>query len=192
MLLFLTACEASDRNGKIEDLILKMAKGDTEALGSLYEEIKTDVYAFCLSRAQNVEDAEDICEDTFVRIYKYARLYTPKGKPMAWIFTVALNILKRHKAIKARHISYDDAISDTVDESQGIEEALSERSFLKWLISSLDELSRSILVMHAVSGLKHREIAKILDIPLATVLSKYNRAIKKLKNMAEGGGKSDE
>lgn len=192
MLLFLTACEICDRNGKIEDLILKMAKGDTEALGSLYEEIKTDVYAFCLSRAQNVEDAEDICEDTFVRIYKYARLYTPKGKPMAWIFTVAQNILKRHKAIKARHISYDDAIADTVDESQGIEEALSERSFLKWLISSLDEQSRSILVMHAVSGLKHREIAKILDIPLATVLSKYNRAIKKLKNMAEGGGKSDE
>lgn len=188
----MTACEVSDRNGKIEDLILKMAEGDTEALGSLYEEIKTDVYAFCLSRAQNVEDAEDVCEDTFVRIYKYARLYTPKGKPMAWVFTVAQNILKRHKAIKARHISYDDAIADTADDTQGIEDSLADSSFLKWLISSLDELSRSVLVMHAVSGLKHREIAKILDMPLATVLSKYNRAIKKLRKLAEEGGKPDE
>ncbi len=192
MLLFLTVDELTGRNGKIENLILKMAEGNTDALGELYEMIKTDVYAFCLSKTGNVEDAEDATEDAFVRIYKYARLYKPCGKPMAWVFTVAVNILKRQRTLKGRHISYDDAIQDTEDESEGIEDSLVKSSFLKWLMSSLDEVSRTVLVMHAVSGLKHREIAKILDMPLATVLSKYNRAIKKLNEKARREGAPNE
>ena len=51
------------------------------------------------------------------------------------------------------------------------------------LLNTLDENERQIVVLHAVSGLKHREIASMLNMPLATVLSKYNRAIKKLQKI---------
>ena len=43
------------------------------------------------------------------------------------------------------------------------------------------------MILHAVTGWKHREIAQLLEIPLATVLSKYRRALQKLKNTLEGG-----
>ena len=47
------------------------------------------------------------------------------------------------------------------------------------------------MILHALTGLKHREIAEILDLPLGTVISKYNRALKKMKKEIEGGVNGD-
>ena len=53
-------------------------------------------------------------------------------------------------------------------------------------LGTLEEQARRIVLLHAVTGLKHREIAQLLELPLATVLSKYHRALKKLKAQLEG------
>jgi RNA polymerase sigma-70 factor (ECF subfamily) len=58
------------------------------------------------------------------------------------------------------------------------------------MLKLLSDEERQIITLHAVSGLKHRQIAELLDIPLSTVLSKYNRAIKKLQNKTEGGNRA--
>ena len=55
-----------------------------------------------------------------------------------------------------------------------------DRIVLEALLKSLQDTERQILVLHALSGMKHREIASLLQIPLPTVLSKYHRAVKKL------------
>ena len=54
------------------------------------------------------------------------------------------------------------------------------------LLDSLDSQERRIVVLHAVTGLKHREIAALLELPLSTVLSKYSRSLKKLRKQLEG------
>ena len=56
-----------------------------------------------------------------------------------------------------------------------------DRLVLAALMNRLSDREREIVLLHAVSGLKHREIAKVLSLPLSTVLSKYSRAMKKLK-----------
>ena len=61
---------------------------------------------------------------------------------------------------------------------------------LETCLKDLSDEERQIVVMHAVSGLKHREIADLLRIPLGTVLSKYRRAIKKLRTRLEQDGKN--
>ena len=61
-----------------------------------------------------------------------------------------------------------------------------ERELLQTALAALEEQERRIVVLHAVTGLKHREIAQLLELPLATVLSKYHRALKKLKVRLEG------
>ncbi len=179
------------RNAEIEDLLCKISSGTNkrEAFAKLYELIKTDVYAFALSRMGNEADAEDVTEDCFVRIYRFAEQYKSKGKPMAWIFTIAINIIKRHRVLKSRHISYDDEIGDSLaDEGEGPELSAVNRDLVSALLSTLSSVERDIVIMHAVSGVKHREIAKLLQLPLSTVLSRYNRAIKKLREKAEEGG----
>lgn len=59
------------------------------------------------------------------------------------------------------------------------------RMLLTALLEQLSDQEREIVVLHAQTGMKHREIAQILDLPLATVLSKYRRAIIKLQQAAQ-------
>ena len=74
----------------------------------------------------------------------------------------------------------DDEEWDAIPEdAQGL--SFEDKDLLGSALKLLDETERRIVILHAASGLKHREIAKQLDIPLPTVLSKYARAIKKLK-----------
>ena len=64
-----------------------------------------------------------------------------------------------------------------------------DRIVLQEALSKLDFEERQIVILHSLTGLKHREIGEILELPVGTVLSKYNRSIKKLKKqMDENGG----
>jgi RNA polymerase sigma factor (sigma-70 family) len=68
---------------------------------------------------------------------------------------------------------------------------ISERIALQTVLKELDEEERSIILLHAVSGYKHHEIASYLGIPLATALSKYHRGLKKMRRLVaaqEGNG----
>ena len=62
-----------------------------------------------------------------------------------------------------------------------------DRHVLQAALSGLSDEERQVVILHAVTGWKHREIAQLLEIPLATVLSKYRRALQKLKHTLEGG-----
>ncbi len=60
-----------------------------------------------------------------------------------------------------------------------------DRLVLEQCLKALDDSERQVVILHAVGGMKHRETAELLGLPLATVLSKYSRAIKKLKSKLE-------
>ena len=62
-----------------------------------------------------------------------------------------------------------------------------DRTVLTAALSALSEEERQIIMLHVTAGLKHREIAQLLELPLSTVLSKYRRALSKLKQKLEGG-----
>ena len=181
----MTADEVLDRDLLAEQYIFNMAAGDLSAMGKLYELIRTDVYAYALSKTANPSDAEDVVQDTFLRLWKYAARYSSHGKLMAWVFTVELNVIRKYasrpQAVELDHArtSFEESVEDSVIESE----------LLRHLLHDLGENEREIVTLHVISGMKHREIAELLGKPLSTVLSCYNRAIKKLrvKIMEKGG-----
>ncbi len=183
-MIFYTLEQLENRRLRLEELIERIADGDREALGELYSLVSNDVFAYALSKTGNKADSEDIMHDTFVRIYRYAKRYVSEGKPMAWIITIAKSIIYRHNELKQRHTALNEAITDDGGTSSDIDSVI-KNEYVKFLLSALNENEREIVVLHAISGLKHREIAAVLDMPLSTVLSKYNRAIKKLKEMED-------
>lgn len=180
----LTTEEIQDRNSRIEELLAKISNGDTASIGLLYDVIKTDVFAYALSKLGNRHDADDITQDTFVQIYKYAGQYQPKGKPMAWIIRIELNLIRRHFQLNSRTAEFDESLDNTPSE-ENCEEVFINNAFLREIMKTLSEEEREIVTLHVVSGMKHREIAKLLHKPLSTVLSKYNRAIKKLQSVVK-------
>lgn len=168
------------KDGIIENCIAKIAGGDKDALALLYEESHGAVYGFALSILKNVQEAEDVLHDTYLQIWKTAYSYTPAGKPMAWIFTISRNLARMRLRAQARTVTM------TPEDWQGLladQPAVDQedRLVLASLLNSLSDEERQIVVLHAMTGLKHREIAELLGLRLSTVLSKYSRGLKKLR-----------
>lgn len=112
------------------------------------------------------------------------------GKPMAWILTIARN-LALMKLREDGRVAALDTVQIEQEEAFSRIQAVEDRVLIEKLLTALDSEERQIVMLHAVSGLKNREIALLLGLPLNTVLSKYHRAIKKLKALAEREGASN-
>lgn len=164
----------------IDECIFAVAQGDDLALERLYNLTSRSIYAYALSVTKNADDAQDVLHDTFVKAYESAHNYQTHGKPMAWLLTIAKNLCYTTFRRKSRFVDVpdEDIEARVADERNPIDKLVVEQ-----MLTRLDDNERQIVVMHAVSGLKHREIAQMLDMPLATVLSKYNRALKKLQKI---------
>lgn len=162
-----------------DNLILTIAEGDMNAFHELYESASGSVYGFALSITKNLHDAEDVLQETFLKVYSKATEYIPQGKPMAWIFTITRNLALSKLREHSKKSEYDEKHPETIDFSP-VSNA-EHRILVEKLFTFLSDDEKQILVLHAVSGMKHREIAAVLDISLNTVLSKYHRAIKRLK-----------
>lgn len=158
-----------------------IAQNDRQAFENLYHATDKTLFAYILSILRNTEDTQDVMQDTYLKIRAGAHLYKPQGKPLAWIFTIAknLSLMKLREQTKKGTYSFEDVpqavISlDNISNNENI-------MILKAALTILNDIDRQIILLHAISGLKHHEIAQILHIPLSTTLSKYNRALKKLK-----------
>lgn len=163
----------------LEEYIVRLVERDKEALEGLYEATKTAVYGFVLSILKNKHEAEDIFQDVYVKIYENADLYQANGKPMAWILTIARNLcymkLRKHK----EHVNID-VMHEILPSKKKC--SSDERMILLAAFKNISDEERNIVMLHVVGGMKFHELAKMLDLKLSTVLSKYHRAMKKLKD----------
>ena len=168
-----------------ERWIMQVAEGDQQAFARLYEATASAVYGFALSILKDHTLAEDVMQDTYLQIHASAGKYLPQGKPMAWVLRIVRNL----SLMKLRQLKNNGAVS--VEESWDLCEArdLISESNNKILIRAamqvLTDEERQIVTLYAVSGMKHREIASLLELPLPTVLSKYRRALVKLRKRME-------
>lgn len=168
-----------------ENLIIRMADGDGAAFRELYEQTSSAVYGFALSILKNRHDAEDVMHDAFIKAYTAAVTYRPMGKPLAWMLTIVRNLC--YSRMRAGGVCEDIAEYEDLVRSDDHGSVL-DRIVLQEALSKLDFEERQIVILHSLTGLKHREIAEILDLPVGTVLSKYNRSIKKLKKQLDENG----
>jgi len=167
-----------------EALLLRIAAGEQEALVELYDRTRAAVYALAVSILKNIHDAQDVTQDSFVRIWESAPQYRPQGSPIAWILTIARNQARMKLRQRSRNAELDeDAWKDIPAQTPAV--TPEDRYLLQTALAALSEQERQIVMLHA-AGLKHREAAELLEMPLATVLSKYHRALKRLRAFVEG------
>lgn len=168
-----------------ETVFYKIAAGEKYAFCELYEKTGNMIFSYALSLLRNREDAEDAMQETYLKIRSAAHLYHPMGKPMAWIFTIARNVClmklrqqKHYLGVSIEEIKEDCGCSQIKDRE--------DRIVLETAFQILSKEECQVIVLYAVSGMKHREISEILNLPISTVLSRYNRGIKKLRKELEG------
>jgi RNA polymerase sigma-70 factor (ECF subfamily) len=164
----------------LDKCIADLAEEKIESMTALYQSTSVSVYSFALSILKNPQDAEDVLHDTYVNIYSAAGSYRSTGKPMAWILTIAKNLslrkLREHKVVTdIPQEEWETYLENKANVSAD------DRMIISETMKILSDEERQIVILHAVSGFKYREIAELLGLPLATVLSKYHRAIIKTK-----------
>lgn len=170
-----------------EGLLPRVGQGDRAALEALYVQTEKAVYALALSLLRDPEDARDVTQEVYLKVRAAAHLYVPQGKPLAWMFTIARNLC--YMRFRERKNQADVGLEEWESREEGacwepLEQA-AERRVLLDALARIGSQERQIILLHAAAGMKHKEVAKVLEMPLSTELSKYNRSMKKLQGILE-------
>lgn len=151
--------------------------GDSDALAKLYEAASPAVYAYALSILNNRDDAQDVLQECFLTVLRTGSQYKSQGKPMAWLITVTKNLCYKLQRRNARYLPLECA-----EYYPGTAADPDDKLLVESCMKLLTRQEQQIVILHAVAGCKHREIAGIMELNPSTVLSKYHRAIRKLRS----------
>lgn len=180
MLLISAPATAPPQNPRVlEQELLQIAAGDKTALALFYEQTHAAVYGFALSILKHAPDAQDALQETYLRAWDAAGRYRAQGKPMAWLLTITRNLAMDR--LRERQRQPTPAQDDMPAQEAWPQLDAENRLLLQQLLATLGDEERQILMLHSLTGLRHREIAALLSMPLSTVLSKYSRAVKRLR-----------
>ncbi|MEF9942268.1 MAG: RNA polymerase sigma factor [Lachnospiraceae bacterium] len=163
-----------------ETLFVRIGEDDCDAFAELYNLTERAVYALVLSILRDPDITQDVVQETYLKIRSASHLYKPQGKPLAWIFTISKNLAYSMLRKNKEHLAYEGELLEDSIQCSYIDDPV-DRVVLVAALTILREEERQIVLLHIVSGMTHREIAKIFELPLSTVLSRYHRALKKLR-----------
>jgi RNA polymerase sigma-70 factor (ECF subfamily) len=153
-------------------------KGKPGAQRELYDKYARILLGICIRYAGSVEEAEDILQEGFVKIFLNIKHFKGEGSLMAWMRRIMINtaITAYHRTLKHR---YHDDIGE-IRETDMTEVSWDESDFtaeeLKKVIQRMPEGYKMVFNLYAIEGYKHREIAEILEIDENTSKSQYSRA----------------
>jgi len=183
-----------------EQLMARIAMRDVHSYNVLFNRYYKQIFNFIKKNVHDIRETEDIAQEVFLRIYKSAGRFDIERKFSSWIYKIAFNEIKRHysKAASRRTSS----INEPLDEAGGAErgdllefsgpgpelsaEAEKRAQQIRYLIDTLPEKQRTVVILKVYQELTFEEIAQILDCPLSTVLSRMRYAVKKLHNLLNG------
>lgn len=167
------------KNKDLDLLLRKMKTGNEDAFVELYNSTKKGLFAFIYTYLNNYQDSEDILLETFIKIRSNIQRYKDNTNPTAWMFQIAkneaLNYINKNKRVE--YVDFQENVSIAGNYEMDVE----GKQILEITIKVLSQEEARIVLLHAVDGYKHQEISKILNMPLGTVLWKYNKAIKTLQ-----------
>ena len=157
--------------------------GDRASQFKLYHLFAKKMMGVCMWYANNREEAEEILQDGFMRVFKYMDTYSGEGSFEGWMRKVMVNAALskyRNKASQLRVVTeYNSNEHDFAEESSFISR-FDERELVK-LVQTLSPAYRLVFNLYVFEGLKHREIAKVLGISEGTSKSNLSDARKILQ-----------
>jgi RNA polymerase sigma factor (sigma-70 family) len=161
-----------------EDILAGCIQGRSSAQRKLYDAYSRMLLGVCNRYAASIEEAEDIMQEGFVKIFLHIREFKGDGSLVAWMRRIMINTAITHYHKMRKHRYHDDL--DDVRESSFEDSDWSEADFtreeLYSIIHRMPDGYRMVFNLYAVEGYKHREIAEILEIDENTSKSQYSRA----------------
>lgn len=168
-------------------LALKCQRGDQAAFAELVDIYKKTIYNLAYRMLNDREDAYDIAQETFLKVYQHMGKYNPELKFSTWIYAIASRLcIDRLRKIKGNveELSFDVPDKRPLPEEQIIQKQL--RQDIEIAISGLPEKYRLVVLLRHVNDMTYEEIASVLDIPVNTVKTHLFRGREMLKKTLVG------
>lgn len=170
-------------------LVMQIKAGRNKAFGELVERHKKFAFNIALGLVSNRDDAYDISQEAFLRVYRSAKSYDQDRPFLPWFYTIIANLshtwLRRRSRVDNRMVDLDDTSFLLVDRTTP-EDHLIARESVQRLHSALKQLSfsdREIISLQHFRGMSYEEISKLMKIPKGTVMSRLYYARRKLAEL---------
>ena len=168
-------------NSELANTFCAIRNGDKNAFDELYQDLQTPIYTIIFRITWDKALSEDIMQNIFVKLFSSPPDSSVKNF-RAYIFQMAHNQAINSMKEQSRHVSLDE-ICDTVHQPL---DDYSLRMDVDYALKTLLAQECQVVILHVIGKLKFREISKIMDLPLGTVLWKYQKALSKLKKHISG------
>ena len=177
------------------DLMMRVKSGDKRAFKSIVETYQRRVVNVAYRFLGNREDAEEVAQETFLRLYLSAKSYQPKAELFTYLYTIAtrlaLNRLRKRKRL--RWFSLDQLQEDTpdgpgrefpsdpADQPDGSLEQTEREAMVRRALDTLPAAQKTAVVLSRYEGLSYKQIAEVMETSVSAVESKLHRAKQTLK-----------
>lgn len=177
-------------------MIVDYLEGDEKALNLLVDRYLKDVYNFAFKLTHDLQAAEDITQDSFIKAWKHIRTYRQGSNFKGWLFAIARNTaidwLREKKELSFSSFENEQGVNmlaETLADGEPLPDELIARAedarFIESLLIQLNPQYREVLVLRHSGNLTFAEMGKILQKPLHTVKSQYRRALVSLRRLFE-------
>ncbi len=183
-----------------EELLTRFCKGQTEAFGALVRRYERELYGYLRRYLGDATLADDVFQNTFLQVFLKSGQYEA-GRPVRpWLYTIATNqaidALRRngrHQAVSLdmKHVepgdgevnSLTEMLQSRAPDPLAVAHGVEQRERIRASVDRLPDFLRQVLILAYYQGLKYREIADILGIPVGTVKSRLHAALVKLQEL---------
>ena len=169
-----------------EELIARFQDGDEQAYTELVNRYRDKLMTFVYRFVNDMEQAEDIIQDTMLKLYTHKHYYRNIAKFSTWIYTIAGNLakteLRKRKNRKVTNISqmgpedWDYELPSVAPETDEVVQSEYIEKKIQAAIQNLPLHFRTVTILRDIQELSYEEISKIVEVPLGTVKSRINRA----------------
>tara|TARA_Y100001968_G_scaffold149901_1_gene137174 strand:+ start:237 stop:812 length:576 start_codon:yes stop_codon:yes gene_type:complete len=176
-----------------EELISQFQDGNVKAFNELVNRYKDRLLNYVYHFFNDIDLAEDIVQDTFLKLYTHKNSYKQVAKFSTWIYTIAGNLSKtelrkqkRRKTFSISDLSYDNNEFVISSNESTPEEKIVTKDDIDNLKSGMDKLSvdfKTVIILRDIQELSYDIISSIIEMPLGTVKSRINRARLKLQHI---------
>ena len=156
-------------------------KGDEKAFELLYNHFNTNIFNYLLKLLGNWDLAEDILEETFIKLYESN--LEERGKLKNWLYRVATNL--SYKALRKgsnKIVDYENLI---MKEDNFKEEDLLAKIQIRKALMKVPETQRIVIILKFYQGMKYKEISEVLGCPLGTVKTRMYEGLKKMQKLVK-------
>lgn len=160
---------------QIDKLLARIASGDNQAFEELYDKTRRGVFSFIYSYLNNYESTEDVMQTVYLKVKLNIDKYRLGTNGRAWLLEIAKN-LALNEIKQRKSAEYKDEL---IGGNAAVQAPTGEITDI--MRRTLTEEEQRIVILHVLWGYKHREIARIMDVPTGTITSKYKRSISKMQ-----------